>query len=60
MRAVILCLLLSSLAACAAEIPNRLIDYPAFERNVGKVGSSAHSSVSAKKSSFAWRRIRRR
>ena len=38
MRAVFLCLLLSSLAACAAEIPNRLIDYPAFERNVGKVG----------------------
>jgi phage shock protein E len=38
MRAVILCLLLSSVAACAAEIPNRLIDYPAFERNVEKVG----------------------
>ena len=38
MRAVILCLLLSSVAACAAEIPNRLIDYPTFERNVEKVG----------------------
>lgn len=38
MRAVILCLLLTSVAACAAEIPNRLIDYPAFERNVEKVG----------------------
>jgi phage shock protein E len=38
MRAVVLCLLLSSVAACAAEIPNRLIDYPAFERNVEKVG----------------------
>ncbi len=38
MRAVILCLLLSSVAACVAEIPNRLIDYPAFERNVEKVG----------------------
>jgi phage shock protein E len=38
MRAVIPCLLLSSVAACAAEIPNRLVDYPAFERNVGKVG----------------------
>ena len=50
MRAVFLCLLLSSLAACAAEIPNRLIDYPAFERNVtGRSASSAHSSASAKK-----------
>jgi phage shock protein E len=38
MRAVILCLLLSSVAACAAEIPNRLVDYATFERNVGKVG----------------------
>ena len=38
MRAVVLCLLLSSVAACAAEIPNQLIDYPTFERNVGKVG----------------------
>ncbi len=38
MRAVVLCLLLSSVAACAAEIPNRLIDYPTFERNVEKVG----------------------
>ena len=38
MRTMFLCLLLSSVAACAAEIPNRLIDYPAFERNVEKVG----------------------
>ncbi len=38
MRAVLLCLLMSSVAACAAEIPNRLVDYATFERNVGKVG----------------------
>ena len=38
MRAVILCLLLASVAACAAEIPNRLVDYATFERNVEKVG----------------------
>jgi hypothetical protein len=39
MRAVIsLCLVLSSVAACATEIPNRLIDYAAFERNVVAVG----------------------
>lgn len=39
MRAVIpLCLALSSAAACATGIPNRLIDYAAFEQNVVKVG----------------------